>query len=179
MMKLTTSSPIRHSLRAAFLTIALSAPALCQTTVPLIPEPISLSGPRFGTTFLSPGIVETIKEKRVDVGSFVTQFGWQFENRFRTGEHGLMALNEWVVLVGGLEQGVALPSVSWMVGIRTGTGIEFGVGPNVTPAGVALAAAAGVTFRSGALNVPVNLAIVPSKSGVRVSVLTGFNMRRQ
>jgi hypothetical protein len=49
----------------------------------------------------------------------------------------------------------------------------------VTPAGVALAAAAGVTFRSGALNVPVNLAIVPSKSGVRVSVLTGFNMRRQ
>ena len=178
-MTLTTRSPIRHMMRAAFFTIALSAPALCQTMVPLVPEPISLSGPRFGTTFLSPGVIQRIKEKRVDVGSWVTQFGWQFENRFKTGDNGLTALNEWVVLVGGLEQGVVLPSVSWMVGIRTGTGVEFGVGPNITPAGVALAAAAGVTFRRGALNVPVNLAVVPSKSGVRVSVLTGFNMRRE
>jgi hypothetical protein len=35
-----------------------------------------------------------------------------------------------------------------------------------------------MTFRSGALNVPLNVAVVPSKAGVRVSLLTGFNMRR-
>jgi hypothetical protein len=35
-----------------------------------------------------------------------------------------------------------------------------------------------MTFRAGALNVPVNLAVVPSKSGVRVSLLAGFNTRR-
>jgi hypothetical protein len=74
---------------------------------------------------------------------------------------------------------VALPSVSWLVGLRTREGTEFGVGPNVTPAGVALALAAGVTLRAGVLNVPMNVAVVPSKAGTRVSFLTGFNMRRR
>jgi hypothetical protein len=56
--------------------------------------------------------------------------------------------------------------------------MEFGIGPNATPAGLALAVAAGVTYSTGALNVPINVAVVPSKAGVRVSVLTGFNMRK-
>jgi hypothetical protein len=43
----------------------------------------------------------------------------------------------------------------------------------------ALAIAAGMTFRAGTLNVPVNFAVVPSKSGTRVSVLTGFSLRRR
>jgi hypothetical protein len=42
---------------------------------------------------------------------------------------------------------------------------------------VALTVAAGVTFRSGALNVPVTFAVVPSKAGTRISMLTGFNLR--
>ena len=79
---------------------------------------------------------------------------------------------------GGLEQGVVLPSVSWLVGLRTRTGAEFAIGPNLTPAGVALAFAAGTTFRAGVLNVPVNFAVVPSRSGMRVSVLSGFSLRR-
>ena len=91
----------------------------------------------------------------------------------------MAAVNEWVVLLGGLDQGVALPSVSWLVGLRTREGAEFGIGPNITPAGVALALAAGVTFRAGNLNVPMNVAVVPSKAGTRISVLTGFNMRRR
>jgi hypothetical protein len=109
----------------------------------------------------------------------ITQFGWQFERQFYSKGSGLTAVNEWVVLIGGLEQGVALPSASWIVGLRTRDGAEFGVGPNITPSGVALAIAAGVTFRAGALNVPMNFAVVPSKSGVRVSMLTGFNFRKR
>jgi hypothetical protein len=109
----------------------------------------------------------------------ITQFGWQFEKQFYSKDSGITAVNEWVVLLGGMEQGVALPSVSWIVGLRTREGAEFGVGPNITPAGVALAIAAGVTFRTGALNVPVNVAVVPSKSGMRVSMLSGFNFRRR
>ena len=62
-------------------------------------------------------------------------------------------------------------------GVPTHDGAEFGIGPNITPAGVALAVAGGVTFRSGALNVPVTFAVVPSKDGMRVSMLTGFNFR--
>ena len=112
------------------------------------------------------------------MGSTVSQFGWQFEKQFFAKGGGLTAVNEWVLLFGGLDQGVVLPSVSWLVGLRTSTGSEFGVGPNVTPAGVALAVAAGTTFRAGPMNVPVNIAVVPSKAGMRVSFLTGFNMRR-
>ena len=89
----------------------------------------------------------------------------------------MAALHEFVFLVGGLEQGVALPSLNWLVGLRTANGAEFGIGPNITPVGVALTLAAGVTFRSGALNVPMTFAVVPSKAGTRISVLTGFNLR--
>jgi hypothetical protein len=31
-----------------------------------------------------------------------------------------------------------------------------------------------VTFRAGALNIPMNVAMVPSKDGVRMSVLSGI-----
>ena len=107
----------------------------------------------------------------------ISQYGWQFEKQFFSKAGGVAAVNEFVVLLGGLEQGHALPSLSWMVGLRSPTGLEFGIGPNITPVGVALAVAGGVTFRSGALNVPVTFAVVPSRDGTRVSMLTGFNFR--
>jgi hypothetical protein len=140
--------------------------------------PVSLSGPRVGATFLSPGVADTLRDHRIDAGWALSQFGWQFEKRIKTGPTGLSAVNEWVVLAGGLEQGIVIPSLSWLVGLRTGSGVEFGLGPNVTPAGVALALAGGVTISKGALNVPFNVAVVPSRAGMRVSVLTGFNMKR-
>ncbi|MGH9202125.1 MAG: hypothetical protein ACRD2A_12925, partial [Vicinamibacterales bacterium] len=148
-------------------------------TPPPAAKTVSLSGPRFGFTSLSDGVVQKLHENSIDVRPAITQFGWQFEKQFYTKDSGVAAVNEWVVLLGGLEQGVALPSVSWLVGLRTREGTEFGVGPNVTPAGVALAFAAGVTVRAGVLNVPMNVAVVPSKAGTRVSFLTGFNMRRR
>jgi hypothetical protein len=140
--------------------------------------PVSLSGPRVGATFLSPGVAEKLREHQIDAGWALSQFGWQFEKRIKTGPTGLSAVNEWVVLAGGLEQGIVIPSLSWLVGLRTGSGVEFGLGPNVTPAGVALAMAGGITVSKGALNVPFNIAVVPSRAGVRVSVLTGFNTKR-
>ena len=57
-------------------------------------------------------------------------------------------------------------------------GAEFGIGPNVTPAGTALVLATGMTFRAGAFNIPVNVAAVPSKSGARITILTGLSFRR-
>jgi len=168
----------RHARRAVFLILILSTPALSQTLVPPISPPISLSGPRVGFTVLSDGIVDKLADDGLRIRPFVTQFGWQFEKRFYGGANGLSAVTECVVLAGGLEQGVVLPSLSWLVGLRTRKGVEFGLGPNVTPVGAALVFAAGATFRSGALNFPVNLAVAPSKSGVRVSLLAGFNTRR-
>ena len=140
---------------------------------------VNRSGPRFGFTFLSGTITDTLRIKRdIDVSSVITQFGWQFEHQFAGVEGGPVALNEWVFLVGGLDQNVFLPSISWLIGVRFPNQFEVGVGPNITPAGVALAFSGGMTFRAGALAIPVNVALVPSKIGMRSSILTGFNLYR-
>ena len=145
--------------------------------VPPYAKSLSLAGPRFGLTILTDETIEQLHERDINVRSTISQFGWQFEHEFYSKQDGPTVLNEWVVLLGGLDQGVAIPSLNWLVGLRTKEGTEFGIGPNVTPAGVALALAAGVTLRAGIINVPVTLAAVPSKYGTRVSVLTGFVLR--
>ncbi len=167
---------------AALAVLTSALPASAQGVGTLEPPPmtkaVSLAGPRFGVTFLSDGVVQTLAERDIRVGNAVSQFGWQFEKQFFSRAGGPAVLNEWVVLAGGLDQGIVLPSLNWMVGLRTRDGAEFGVGPNITPAGVALAMAAGVTFRAGALNMPMNFAVVPSRHGIRVSLLGGFTLRR-
>ncbi|MGH7678498.1 MAG: hypothetical protein ACRENU_08545 [Gemmatimonadaceae bacterium] len=140
---------------------------------------LNRSGPRFGVTWMSGSIADTLNARyNLDVAPVVTQFGWQFERQFASLEQGPVALNELIFLIGGLDQGAFLPSLTWLVGIRTPGNFEIGVGPNATPAGVALALSTGYTFKVGALAVPLNMAIVPSKYGVRSSVLTGFNLYR-
>ena len=163
---------------AFVLCLSAATPALCQTIPPPVRE-VDLSGPRFGITALSTGIADKLKtDEGWNLAPVVTQFGWQFEKQFYGKQGGPAAVTEAVVLVGGLDQGVAIPSLSWLVGVRATDGTEVGVGPNITPAGVALALAAGKTFRVGVLNVPVNVAVVPSRLGMRVSLLTGFSLRR-
>jgi hypothetical protein len=174
-----------RSALVALAMVVLGSSARAQTpgpsplTPPPVPKTVNLSGPRLGLTLLPDGVVEKLAERDITVGSHISQFGWQFERQFYTRDSGVSAVNEWVVLVGGLEQGIVLPSVSWLVGLRTRDGAEFGIGPNLSPAGAGLAIAAGITMRAGSLNVPMNVAFVPQKSGTRVSLLTGFNMRRR
>jgi hypothetical protein len=159
---------------------ALATPVYAQSgpTAPPPAKTLELAGPRFGVTMLSQGVIDKLKEKDITIGSTMSQFGWQFEKQFYSNGGGVTALTEWVPLLGGLDQGVVIPSLSWLVGLRTKEGAEFGVGPNITPAGAALVVSAGVTFRAGVLNVPMNFAVVPTKEGTRVSVLTGFTLRR-
>lgn len=159
--------------------LGAAAPAFAQSFVPSpVHAAIGLSGPRFGLTMLSQGNVDALRNDRhIDVRPLISQFGWQFEKRIYTSPEGLTALTEWVPLVSGLEQGVFLPSLNWLVGVRGGNGVEFGIGPNVTPIGVGLVVAGGVTIRSGGINIPLTVAYASSKSGGRVSILTGFNWR--
>jgi hypothetical protein len=172
-MKILLSTPL------ALLVSALAAAPASSQTVPPPAHEANLAGPRFGITALSPGIVDKLKsDEGWDLAPVVTQFGWQFEKQFYGKSGGPTFVTEAVALVGGLEQGVVIPSLSWLVGVRAFDGTEVGVGPNITPAGVALALAAGKTFRAGVLNVPVNIAVVPSRLGMRVSLLTGFSLRR-
>ena len=146
--------------------------------VPVGPEPVKLGGPRIGVSVVDKGIKQRVDDvfgrNTVPVYS---QFGWQFETRFFTLPDGFSGVFEVVPLVGGFEQGLFLPSISTLVGVRTGNGFEFGAGPNLSLSGMALVVAAGLTFQSKYVNFPVNFAVVPSAHGMRYSLLLGFNMR--
>ncbi|HET9425849.1 MAG TPA: hypothetical protein VFO55_10790 [Gemmatimonadaceae bacterium] len=137
---------------------------------------VDYSGPRFGFTYLPAAVVDSLKNHNIDVGSTISQFGWQLEHEIHVSAEGPMVLNEWVFLAGGLEKGVFLPSATWLVGARTRSGSEIGFGPNVSLAGVGLALAAGVTMHSGGLHFPMNVAAASSRGGIRVSFLTGFTL---
>lgn len=162
-----------------FLVLAAAAPSAAQSVItpPQPPSVVSLAGPRFGVTMLSDDIVESVGDY-VDLNPIISQFGWQFEKQFYSKSGSIAVLNEWVLLFGGLDQGVAIPSLSWLVGVRSANGTEFGVGPNIGIGGVSLAIAAGTTVRAGFLNVPMNIAVVPSRNGMRISFLTGFSFRK-
>ena len=172
---------MRNGVLAAIALMLCAGPAAAQNVLlpPPTPKEVNLSGPRFGVTALSDGIVNDLAARGYTARPMISQFGWQLERAFYRGDSGVAAVTEWVVLLGGLESDLKIPSLTWLVGMRSANGAEFGIGPNVSPAGTALALAAGVTFRHGYLNVPVNVAIVPSKMGTRISMLTGFNMRRR
>ena len=163
---------------AVLLTVLVAGTAMAQT-LPPVAKTADLSGPRFGLTLMSDGVVQKLDERGIDVHPYISQFGWQVEKQFFTKDSGVTMVSEWVALIGGLDQSVALPSLSWIVGVRTRDGAEFGIGPNVTPAGTALVLATGMTFRNGPLNIPVNIAVVPSKAGTRVTFLTGFSLRHR
>jgi hypothetical protein len=136
-----------------------------------------LAGPRVGVTMITPGSLASIIRGDVpffsdevreewtgstgEYGTAISQYGWQWESRFADGGD-VTGIVEWIALVGGMEKGMFLPSVSSMVGVRTAKGIEFAVGPNVSLGGVAMVFGAGYNFKFGKLNVPVNIAYVPS-----------------
>lgn len=174
----------RLVLTVALLLAPLAAEGSAQVGQPLndaeAVQPLRLSGPRFGVTYMTDGVRNRAMEfLEYRPGAVITQFGWQWETRFFSYGEGATGVSEWILLVGGLDQSLVIPSLTWIVGFRSGSGVEFGVGPNVTAAGAALVVAGGVTLRSGSIFFPINLAVVPSRVGPRISILAGFNMRRE
>jgi hypothetical protein len=142
----------------------------------------SLSGPRLGLVYISasPGssflngdirLEDTgdLPEDYNDIakGALTTLYGWQWESRFADGGN-VTGIVEWIALVGGLEKGKFLPSVSSMVGARTASGIEFAVGPNLSLSGIAMVFGMGYNFKSGNLNIPVNIAFVPGRKATYI-----------
>ena len=139
-----------------------------------------LAGPRVGFTMVQAGLLANILKKDVPIfaddnpnheswdgtslgkyGATMSQYGWQWESRFLDGGD-IVGLVEWIALVGGMEKGMFLPSVSSMVGLRTASGFELAAGPNLSLGGIAMVIGIGKTLKFGKLNVPVNIAYVPS-----------------
>src|SRR6188474_2762765 len=108
----------RHVLTAMIVALRLSTPAFCQIAPPPA-RSLSLAGPRFGITTLGPGVVDALAKEAVYLRPVITQFGWQIERQFFTTGSGISVLNEGIGLLGGLDQGYAVPSLSWMVGVRS------------------------------------------------------------
>lgn len=165
-------------------------------------EHLKFSGPRLGFTIIGDGWAADYLRDRGKT-PFVTQFGWQFETRIFTLSEGTTGLFEFVPLIGGLEQGMFLPSVSALMGIRGKKGAEFAFGPNLSLTGAGMVLAVGTSFHSENVYFPINLVVIPSvsqqrwvdkwdtisqsyievresvKTGVRVSLMIGFNTRRK
>jgi len=168
-----------------------------------------LAGPRVGMTFITQGSTADFIHKGFDYvdrddvklgetgSAFTTQYGWQWESRFADGGGDVTGIVEWIALVGGMEQGLFLPSISSVIGARTISGFEVGVGPNLSLSGVGMLFAVGYNFKSGSLNLPVNLVFMPGKdvkgdyindsgasesypynTGTRISIMVGFNMSK-
>lgn len=156
-------------------------PATTGTVVPGDEAPafdeVHLGGPRLGITVLTGGSANKA-EQEYNLKPFLTQFGWQFETRLFRLPNGTAGLLEVVPLIGGLEQNKFIPSLNALIGIRGPKGLEFGLGPNLTPISASVALAVGTSFRSHGINFPVNFAVVPGNGGARFSLLFGFNSRR-
>lgn len=185
----------------ALLLLALAAPT-ADAQVPAPPPvevveaprgPRRLSGPRIGFTVLNQRLVDRINETFGDydydsctptssndcreevIGSVpvISQFGWQWERRMFQLESGTTGVSEIVVLVGGAEYGILIPSASLLVGMRMPGGFEFGLGPNVAATSIGYALTVGHTQDLGELAFPVNAAVVLGPDGPRASLLVG------
>lgn len=169
------SPRIVGAVAAAFVVVA--SPAFAQVKGDVVTgSAIRLSGPRVGVTMFAGAAADSL-DRRLGIGPTISQFGWQFERRMFQVEGGITGVHEFLVLVGGLDAGVALPSATWLLGIRGASGMEVGVGPNVSLAGLALAAGAGINIQSGGVNFPINFGVASSKYGLRTSMFVGFNTK--
>lgn len=151
---------------------------------PLPEEPapymMKLNGPRFGVTYIASGeLTRKLKDRYEITSPVITQFGWQFETQIFNIEGGPSGLIEFVPLIGGLDQGIFLPSASLICGLRAPSGLELGFGPNISAAGTGVVIAVGTSFTSGNVHFPFNFAVVPSRDGARFSLMCGFNYRKR
>lgn len=96
---------------------------------------LNLSGPRMGYTFFT-GTAAHILKSSTNRGGFNVnphffQMGYQFEKQYLS-EGRWQALVEIIPLISGVDQGIIIPSLTVMNGIRSNVnGLEFAIGPSV------------------------------------------------
>lgn len=198
---------------------------------------LRLNGPRMGATYslgeTGDRLVATESEGGFDMYRTTFQFGYQQEIQYLSSGD-FQALIEFVGLIGGLENGRFVPSITMLNGFRFGkSGWEIGFGPSFrfikkangffdtdgimgeqgkwylandwtdytnaqgdslanpysiisrldsrgsVKASAGLVIAAGRTFKSGYLNIPVNLWASPRKDGWTLGFSFGFNVSRK
>lgn len=181
---------------------------------------LELSGPRMGYTFIMGEASQIMKAPKSEGGydayPALFQFGYQFEKQY-LNEGKFQALFEFIPMVSGLDQGLFIPSLTVMNGLRNNVnGIEFAIGPSINFVKMSqqyqaddnewyrpqdrenvedfpmdyrldsrgevkiqsyVVLAAGFSFRSGKMNIPVNAFFIPGKETQRFGFSFGFNAR--
>jgi len=145
-------------------------------------KPLRLSGPRVGVTYApsltSSNYGDSFGDSSFTFNSpFISQFGWQFEWKYFETMGGSAGLFEIIPLIGGLEQGIIVPSMNLLVGYRDAGGFELGAGPNLNLISPGFVVAVGYTIQSKHMNFPINFAVTPNRDGTRFSLLFGFTKR--
>jgi hypothetical protein len=141
-------------------------------------------GPRIGGSF----VLDTPENFTAGVnllypgGSYfpaLTLFGVTLEERILLGETKSHFAFQEVLLIGGLEQGIALPEGAVLIGYRDYSGFEFGIGPILHVGGISVVAALGWTFSYQGAYVPVDFSfIIPNEiRPASISITTGFNFQ--
>ena len=130
-------------------------------------------------TYLSQGVVDAAKKEDIVINPLITQFGWQFEKKFLSTESGPEGISAIIPFVGGLEQNLVIPSVSWLIGLRLQNGFEFAMGPILSVGGSGMVMGIGHSSKFGELYIPKNLSLTFSKTGMKFSLTFGFNSQFQ
>ncbi|MCB0646632.1 MAG: hypothetical protein KDC49_08210 [Saprospiraceae bacterium] len=94
---------------------------------------LNLSGPRMGYTFVSGLNAEILRRPEnqggYDALPYYFQIGYQFEKQYLS-EGKWQALVELIPVISGMDQGLFVPSISILNGIRSNkNGVEFAIGP--------------------------------------------------
>ena len=198
-----------------------------RSRIPVTPK-INLTGPRMGGTVFT-GNTAKVLQAPISEGGFrafplMFQFGYQFEKQYLASGN-FQALFEFIPMITGLDQGIAIPSFTIMNGLRANRkGWEFAFGPSMNlitrsegfynstghwvrrqewesdPTNASLPSptfekrldsrgdyvlnssfvfAFGKTFRSGSVNVPVNIYAMPGREGWRFGLSFGYNARNR
>lgn len=97
---------------------------------------LKLDGPRMGFTLLTGESKDIFKSKEelggYDAAPIMFQFGYQFEKQY-INEGNFQALFEFIPMITGLDQGVIIPSLTVMNGLRDNKGgWEFAFGPTLS-----------------------------------------------
>jgi hypothetical protein len=154
-------------------------------------QPVNLNGFRLGMTYVTgDDEVDALRDAIKDPTAppLLAQCGWQFEKQYPAGKSGLAAVVEIIPLLGGFNLGMVIPSLSTVIGIRTGSGYEIGAGPQISMArrgddpklATGFVVGAGLTRKVGNLYIPVNFVFSQGRtsgapdSKMLFTLITGF-----
>lgn len=141
-------------------------------------------GPRIGINYIFTTSAEFTNGVN-DLGIFpagtyypvTSLFGIIAEQRILLGQTRSHFAFQEVVLVSGLEQSLAIPSGSLLIGYRDASGFEVGFGPTLSISGIGVIIAVGYTISFQGVFVPLDISVVlpNSQRPISVALTTGFN----